>query len=311
VHKLSRRRFVQIAAGAASLPAASHIAMATTYPTRPVTFIVFNSAGGYPDLLARLVGQSLSQRLGQAFVIENRPGGGGNIALEAVVRAAPDGYTLLLAATPHAVNATLMRNARLNVAQDSAAVAGLAHNPLLLLVSPSLPIRTLPELIAYAKANPGKLNMTSGGTGLLTHLSGELFKMMAGVDMLHVPSRGPVAAITGMITGELHVMFEGIGSALQHVQSGKLRAVAVTATKRWQALPDIPTVAESVPNFAVNGWLGGTFAGPCGTDQRFEDGDHVLGRGAEGGTLTDKVVRSLGPRIERGPGHGKHLAPLL
>ena len=264
-----RRRFIQIVAGAAGLTAASRVAMGETYPTRPVTLIVFLPAGGYPDIAARLVGQSLSRRLGQAVVIENRPGAGGNIALEAVTRAAPDGYTLLLAATPHAVNATLYQKAKLNVAQDVAAVAGIAHNPLLMIVAPSLPVRTLPEFIAHAKANPGKINMTSSGTGNLTHLAGELFKMMAGVDMLQVPSRGAVNAHTGLIAGELHVMFDGIGSVLPQVQSGKLRALAVTSATRWHALPDIPTVAEFVPNYVVDGWLG--VAAPKGTPPEIID----------------------------------------
>jgi tripartite-type tricarboxylate transporter receptor subunit TctC len=186
-----------------------------------------------------------------------------------VARAAPDGYTLLLAATPHAVNATLYQKAKLNVAQDVAAVAGIAHNPLLMIVAPSLPVRTLPEFIAHAKANPGKINMTSSGTGNLTHLAGELFKMMAGVDMLQVPSRGAVNAHTGLIAGELHVMFDGIGSVLPQVQSGKLRALAVTSATRWHALPDVPTVAEFVPNYVVDGWLG--VAAPKGTPPEIID----------------------------------------
>jgi tripartite-type tricarboxylate transporter receptor subunit TctC len=266
---MPRRRFIQIVASAAALPAASRIAMGATYPTQPVTLIVFVPAGGYPDIAARLVGQSLSRRLGQGVIIENRPGAGGNIALEAVARAAQDGYTLLLAATPHAVNATLYQEAKLNVARDVAAVAGIAHNPLLMIVAPSLPVRTLPEFIAYAKANPGKLNMTSSGTGNLTHLAAQLFKMMTGVDMLHVPSRGAAGAHTGLITGELHVMFDGIGSALPQVQSSKLRALAVTAATRWQELPDIPTVAEFVPNYVVDGWLG--VAAPRGTPPEIID----------------------------------------
>ena len=264
-----RRRFIQIVAGAAALPAATHIAMGSTYPTQSVTLIVFVPAGGYPDIAARLIGQSLSQRLGQAVIIENRPGAGGNIALEAVARAAPDGHTLLLAATPHAVNATLYQRAKLNVARDVAAVAGIAHNPLVMVVSPLLPVRTLPEFIAYAKKNPGKLSLTSSGTGNLTHLAGELFKMMTGVDMLHVPSRGAVSAHTGLMSGELHVMFDGIGSALSQVQSGKMRALAVTAATRWQTLPDIPTVAEFVPNYVVDGWLG--VVAPQGTPPEIVD----------------------------------------
>lgn len=245
-----------MAAGAAALPAASRIARGATYPTRPVTLIVFVPAGGGPDIIARLVGQSLSQRLGQAVVIENRPGAGGNLALEAVIGAAPDGYTLLLVAVPHAVNATLYEKSNLNVARDIAPVAGISDNAFIMLVAPSLPVRTLPEFIAYAKANPGKINMASTGTGNLTQLAGELFKMMAGIDMVHVPYRGAVAAHTGLIAGEVHVMFDGMGSALPPVRSGTLRALAVTSANRWQALPDIPTVAEFVPNYVVTGWLG-------------------------------------------------------
>ena len=265
-----RRRFIQIVAGvAAALPVASRIAMGVTYPTQSVTLIVLVPAGGYPDIAARLVGQSLSRRLGQAVIIENRPGAGGNIALEALTRAAPDGHTLLLAATPHAVNATLYQKTKLNVARDVASVAGIAHNPLIMVVAPSLPVRTLPEFIAYAKENPGKLSMTSSGTGNLTHLTGELFRMMTGVDMLHVPSRGAVGAHTGLMSGELHVMFDGVGSALPQVQSGKLRALAVTGATRWHALPEIPTVAEFVPNCVVDGWLG--VAAPKGTPPEIVD----------------------------------------
>ena len=230
--------------------------MGQTYPTRPVTLVVFVPAGGFPDIAARLVGHSLSQRLGQAVVIENRPGAGGNLALQAVSGAAADGYTLLLSATPHAVNATLFEKANLNVARDIAPVAGIGSNALMMIVAPSLPVRTVPEFIAYAKANPGKVNLTSTGSGNLTHLAGEYFKMMAGIEMVHVPYRGAVDAHTGLVAGEVHVMFDGIGSAQPQVQAGRLRALAVTGATRWQALPDIPAVAESLPNYAVNGWLG-------------------------------------------------------
>ena len=255
--KFTRRRFMQMAAGvAAALPAASRIAMAEAYPTRPVTLIVFVPAGGGPDITARLIGQSLSQRLGQPVVIENRPGAGGNLALEAVTHAAPDGYTLLLVATPHAVNATLFEKSHLNVTRDITPVAGISSNALVMLGAPSLPVKTLPEFIAYAKANPGKINLTSTGTGNLTHLAGKLFEMMAGIDMVHVPYRGAVEAHTGLITGDVQVMFDGMGSALPEVQSGRLRALAVTSATRSQALPDIPTVAEFVPNYVVDGWLG-------------------------------------------------------
>lgn len=260
---------MQIAAGAAALPAASRIAMGAAYPTRPVILIVFIPPGGSPDIIARLVGQSLSQRLGQAVVIENRPGAGGNLALEAVAHAAADGYTLLLVGTPHAVNATLYEKTNLNVTRDIAPVAGIINIPFLMIVAPSLPVRTLPEFIAYAKANPGKLNMASTGTGNLTHLAGELFKMMAGVDMVHVPYQGAVGAHMGLMAGEVHVMFDGMGSALPQVQSGKLRALAITSAKRWKALPDIPTVAEFVPNYVVNGWLG--LGAPRGTPPEIID----------------------------------------
>lgn len=267
--KLPRRRFMQMAAGATALLSTSRIAMGATYPTRPVTLIVFVPAGGGPDITARLVGQSLSQRLGQPVVIENRPGAGGNLALEAVTRAAPDGYTLLLVATPHAVNATLYGSSHLNVARDIAPVAGISSNAFIMIVAPSLPVRTLPEFIAYAKANPGKVNMTSTGTGNLTHLAGKLFEMMAGINMVHVPYRGAVEAHMGLITGEVQVMFDGMGSALPEVLSGKLRALAVTSATRSQALPDVPTVAEFVPNYVVNGWLG--VGAPKGTPPEIVD----------------------------------------
>ena len=267
--KFPRRRFMQMAAAAVALPAASRVAMGATYPTRPVTLMVFVPAGGGPDITARLIGQSLSQRLGQAVVIENRPGAGGNLALEAVTRAAADGYTLLLVATPHAVNATLLEDSHLNVARDIAPVAGISSNAFIVLAAPSLPVKTLPEFIAYAKANPGKINLTSTGTGNLTHLAGKLFEIMAGIDMVHVPYRGAVEAHTGLITGEVQVMFDGMGSALPEVQSGKLRALAVTSATRSQALPDIPTVAEFVPNYVVDGWLG--VGAPKGTPPQIID----------------------------------------
>jgi len=269
VLNLSRRRFVQMTAGATVLTAAPRIAMGQTYPTRPVTLVVFVPAGGFPDIAARLVGHSLSQRLGQAVVIENRPGAGGNMALQAVTGAAADGYTLLLSATPHAVNATLFEKANLNVARDIAPVAGIGSNALMMIVAPSMPVRTVPEFIAYAKANPGKVNLTSTGSGNLTHLAGEYFKMMAGIEMVHVPYRGAVDAHTGLAAGEVHVMFDGIGSAQPQVQAGRLRALAVTGATRWQALPNIPTVAESLPNYAVNGWLG--VGAPKGTPAEIID----------------------------------------
>ena len=247
---------MQMTASAVALAAASGFAMGATYPTRPVTLIVFVPAGGGPDIIARLIGQELSKRLGQAVVIENRPGAGGNLALEAVTRAAPDGYSLLLVAIPHAVNATLFEKSHLNVARDIAPVAGISINPFFMLVAPSLPVRTVPEFIAYAKANPGKLNMTSTGTGNLSDLAGELFEMRTGINVVRVPYRGAVEAHEGLTAGEVQVMFDGLGSAMASVKSGAVRALAVTSARRWPELPDIPAVAEFVPNYVVNGWLG-------------------------------------------------------
>ncbi len=267
--KLPRRRFLQLATGAAALPAASRIASAQGYPARPVTLVVFVPAGGSPDIIARLVGQSLSQRLGQAIVIDNRPGAGGNLALQAVARAPADGYTLMLVAVPHAINATLYEKSNVHVARDIVPVAGIYTGAFVMLVNPSFPVGTVPEFIAHAKANPGKLNMTSSGAGNLSHLSGELFKMMTGIDMVHVPYKGTVPALAGLIAGDVHVMFDSLTSALPHLQSGRLRALAVTTTARLLSLPDVPTIAESVSGYTVNGWLG--LGAPKGTPVEIVD----------------------------------------
>jgi tripartite-type tricarboxylate transporter receptor subunit TctC len=267
--KLPRRQFLHLAAGAAALPAVSRFARAQTYPARPVTLIVFVPAGGAPDMTARLIGQPLSQRLGQAVVIDNRPGAGGNLALQAVARAEADGYTLLLVGTPQAVNATLYEKANVNVVRDIAPVASLNIATFLMVVSPIVQAKTLSEFIAHAKANPGKINMASSGSGNLSHLSGELFKMMAGIDMIHVPYGGTGTAHAGLIAGDVHVMFDAIGSALPQIQSGRLRALAVTSATRWKALPDIPAVAEFVKGYSVNGWLG--IGAPKGTPAEIID----------------------------------------
>jgi tripartite-type tricarboxylate transporter receptor subunit TctC len=253
---LHRRRLLRLATGAAAVPWISHAANAQGYPARPVTLIVFVGAGGAPDILARLVGQSLSQRLGQAVVIDNRPGAGGNLALQAVARAPADGHTLLLVATPHAINATLYERSNVSVARDIVPIAGINSDSFVVLVNPLLPVKTLPEFIAYAKANPGKINMASSGTGNMSHLAGELFKMMAGVDMVHVPYKSTPQALAGVMAGEVHVMFDALPSSLPHVRSGQLRALAVTVGTRVKALPDVPPVAEFVPGYAVRGWLG-------------------------------------------------------
>jgi tripartite-type tricarboxylate transporter receptor subunit TctC len=251
-----RRQFLHLAAGAAALPAVSRIAKAQTYPTRPVRIIVGFAAGGGIDIIARLIGQSLSERLGQEFVIDNRPGAGGNIGTEAVVRAAPDGYTLLLAFSSNAINATLYEKLNFSFIRDIAPVAGVIRVPNVMLVNPSVPAKTVPEFIAYAKANPGKISMASGGIGTPGHVSGELFKMMAGVDMVLVPYRSGGPALTDLIAGQVQVMFPNTGASLEYVKAGKLRALAVTTAMRSEALPDLPTVAEFVPGYEASSWFG-------------------------------------------------------
>jgi tripartite-type tricarboxylate transporter receptor subunit TctC len=260
---LPRRAFLHLAAGAAALPAVSRVARAQAYPSRPVTLIVFVPAGGTPDIIARLVGQALSQRLGQSVVIDNRPGGGGNIALQAVARAGADGYTLLMVATPHAVNVTLYEKSPITVTRDIVPVAGINNDSFVLLASPSFAAKTVPELIAYAKANPGKVNLGSSGTGNLSHLSGELFRMTTGIDVVHVPYRGTPAAHSALLAGDVHAMFDALGSAIPQIRAGALRPLGVTATTRLRVLPDVPPIADVVSGFAVTGWLG--IGAPKGT----------------------------------------------
>jgi len=252
--KLPRRRFLHLAAGAAALPGVSRVAKAQAYPSRPVRIIVGFVAGGPNDIVARLIGQWLSERLGQQFIVENRPGAASNIATEAVVKAPPDGYTLLLVNSTNAVNATLYE--KLNFIRDIAPIAGLIRTPFVMEVNPLVPAKTVTEFIAYAKDNPGKLNMASGGNGTSVHVSGELFKMMAGVDLVHVPYRGSAPALTDMISGQVHVMFDVLTSSLQHARSGALRALAVTTLKRSDALPDLSTVGEFVPGYEASAWYG-------------------------------------------------------
>jgi tripartite-type tricarboxylate transporter receptor subunit TctC len=267
--KLPRRQFLHLAAGAAALPAVSRVARAQGYPSRPVTLIVFVPAGGTPDIIARLVSQALSQRLGQSVLIDNRPGAGGNLALQAVARAPADGYTLLLVATPHTINVTLYEKSTVTVTRDIAPVASMNNDSFVLLVNPSFPAKTVPEFIAYAKANPGKINLSSSGTGNLTHLAGELFRMMTGVEVVHVPYRGTTAAHAGVIAGDVHAMFDAIGAAVPHIQSGALRALGVTATARLRVLPDVPLIGDSVPGYAVSGLLG--VGAPKGTPAEIVD----------------------------------------
>jgi len=251
---LCRRRFLQLAAGTAALPALSRVARAEPYPTRPVRLVVGLPAGSSPDIGARLLAQWLSERLGQQFIVDNRPGANSNIATESVVRAAPDGYTLLLAIAANAVNASLYETLSFNFIRDLAPVAGIARVPQVMEVHPSVPAETIPQFVAYAKANPGKLNMASGGIGGTPHVAGELFKMMAGVDMLHVPYRGnPRPDLLG---GQVQVMFDTVPASIEYIRSGKLRALGVTSAGRLAALPDIPAVAEFLPGYEASGWQG-------------------------------------------------------
>src|SRR6516164_369736 len=254
--KLPRRSFLLLAAGAAALPALSRVAGAETYPTRPVRIISPFGTAGANDLVARLIGQWLSERLGQQFVIENRPGAGGTIGTEAAVRAPADGYTLLMAGAYNAINATLYDKLSFNFIRDIAPVAPIIRLANVLDVNLSVPAKTVPEFIAYAKANPGKINMASVGTGSTPHVTGELFQMMAGVNMVHVPYRSAGAALTDLISGQVHVYFGTTASSIEHIKAGKIRALGVTTTARAEALPDIPTVAEFVPGYEASFWLG-------------------------------------------------------
>jgi tripartite-type tricarboxylate transporter receptor subunit TctC len=261
--KLPRRRFLHLAAGAAALPALSRTARAQTYPTRPVRIVVGFAAGGFADIAARVIGQWMSERLGQQFVIENRPGAGGNIGTEAVVRSPPDGYTLLLAGSNDAINAALYEKLNFNFGRDIAPVAGIMRVPNVMAVNPSLPANTVPEFIAYAKANPGKISMASAGNGTPAHVAGELFKMMTGVNLVHVPYRGGPPALTDLLGGQVQVMFVAMSVAIEYITTGKLRPLAVTGTSRSDALPDTPTVADFVPGYEASTW--GGIGAPNGT----------------------------------------------
>jgi tripartite-type tricarboxylate transporter receptor subunit TctC len=254
--KLRRRQFLHLAAGAAAIPVASRLAWAETYPARPVHIIVPVPPGGALDIIARLMGQRLSERLGQTFVIENRPGAGTNIGVEAVAHATPDGYTLLLIPPSVTVNATLYRKLNFNFIRDIVPIAMISQLPLVMEVSPSVPAKTVSEFITYAKSNPGKVNMASGGNGSPAHIVGELFKMMAGVNMLHVPYHGGAPALVDLMGGQVQVMFSPLPESIGAIKAGKVHALAVTSAKRSEALPDVPTVGESVPDFEATTWQG-------------------------------------------------------
>jgi tripartite-type tricarboxylate transporter receptor subunit TctC len=254
--KFPRRQFLHLAAGAAVLPGMSRIVQAQTYPTRPVRVVAAFAAGGGVDITARLISQWLSDRLGQSFVVENRPGAGGNIGTEAVVNAAPDGHTLLLATVPNAVNATLYEKLNFNFIRDTAPVSGIIRVPMVILLHPSVPAKTVPELIAYAKANPGKVNMASAGTGSAPHMAGELFNFMAGVNMVHVPYRGQGPALNDLLGGQVQVYFATTPGTSEFVRTGKLRAVAVTTATRAEAFSELPRVVDFVPGYDASQWYG-------------------------------------------------------
>jgi tripartite-type tricarboxylate transporter receptor subunit TctC len=267
--KLPRRQFLHLAGGAAALPVLSGIGSAQAYPTRPLRLIIGYPPGGSADTTARLMAQWLSERLGQSVIVESRPGGGTNIATEAVVRAPPDGYTLLLIAPANAINATLYEKLNYNFIRDIVPVAGLIRFANVVVVNPSVPAKTIPEFIAYAKANPGKINMPPAGNGSTIHVSGELFKMMAGVNMVHVPYRGGAPAMTDLLAGQVQVMFDNIPTSIQYIRAGKLRPLAVTSTVRSELLPDLPTVGDFLPGYEASAWYG--LGVPNGTPSEIVD----------------------------------------
>jgi tripartite-type tricarboxylate transporter receptor subunit TctC len=254
--KLPRRNFLRLTGGAAALPAVSRFAWAQAYPTRPVRLVVGFAAGGTQDVIARLVGQWLSERLGQQIVIENRAGASSNIAAEAVIRSPPDGYTLFMVGPNNAINASLYDKLSFDFVRDIAPVAGIMRVPNVMEVNPSVPVTTVPEFIVYAKANPGKINFASGGVGTSVHVSGELFKMMTGVNMQHVTYRGAGPALTDLIAGQVQAMFDNLPSSVEHIRAGKLRALAVTTTARSEALPNTPPVGEFVPGYEASAFFG-------------------------------------------------------
>jgi tripartite-type tricarboxylate transporter receptor subunit TctC len=266
---LARRRFLHLAMGAAALPAVSSIAAAQSYPSRPVRLIATVPAGSTTDILARMIAQALSERLGQPFIVDDRPGASGNVGTELVVRAPPDGYTLLMAVAGNAINPALYKTMNFNFIRDIAPVAGIARTPLVMEVNPAVPAKTVPEFIAYAKANPGKINMASAGNGTPLHVAGEMFKMMAGIDMVHVPYRGEAPALVDLIAGQVQVMFGVLPAAIGYVKAGKVRALAVTTATRQELLPDVPTVSEFLPGYEASAWYG--VGAPIATPQEIVD----------------------------------------
>jgi tripartite-type tricarboxylate transporter receptor subunit TctC len=283
---LPRRKFLHLAAGAAALPAVSRIARADTYPSHPVRILVGFAAGSTTDILGRLIGQWLSQRLGQQFVIENRPGAGGNVAAEEMIKSTPDGYTLYMVPPAVAANGALYPHLNFDFIRDATAVAGVVRVPNVAEVNPSLPVKTIPELIAYAKANPGKLSFESAGIGTASHLAGQLFNAMTGANLQHVPYRGDGPAMVDLIAGQIQVGFATMTASIGHIRSGQLRALAVTTLKRSDALPGVPTVAETVPGFEASSWFG--IAAPKGTPADIVE---ILNRETNAG-LADPTIKT-------------------
>ena len=287
--KLPRRKFLHLAAGVAALPAVSRIARAQTYPARPVRVMVGFAAAGPTDISARVIGQWLTDRLGQGFVIENRPGASSNLATEAVVNAPPDGYTLLVLGAPAAINATLFDNLKFNVIRDITPIAGIIRVPEVMVVNPSVPAKTVAEFIAYAKANRGKINMAASGAGSVPSVAGELFKFMTGVDLVRVDYRGGGLALVDLLAGQVQVMFETTLATASYIRAGQLRALAVTSATRSAALPDVPTMAESVPGYEATAWYG--LAAPKGTPDKIVD---ILNKEVNAGlgdpTIKDKLA---------------------
>ena len=286
--KLPRRTFISLAGGVAALPVGSRVARAQAYPSRPVRVIVPAPPGGPLDLVARLLGQWFSERLGQPFIIENRPGGGTNIGTETVARAPADGYTLLSVVTAAAINATLYDKLSFNFIRDIAPVASVIRVPLVMVVNPSLPARTVPEFIAYAKANPATINFASPGTGTAPHVGGELFKMMTGVNMVHVPYRGDAPAFTDLLGGQVQVYFPTTISSIEHIKTGRLRGLAVTTATRAEALPDLPTVGDFVPGYDASNWYG--VGAPKNTPAEIVD---KLNRGINAALADPKIKAKL------------------
>jgi tripartite-type tricarboxylate transporter receptor subunit TctC len=286
---LPRRQFLHLAAGAAALPAVSRIARAQAYPTRPVRVIVPYAAGGVTDIIARVIGQWLSERLGQQFLIDNRPGAGTNVGTEAVVRSPSDGYTLLVCDASSAINATLYDKLNFNFIHDIAPVASIVRLPYVVLLHPSVPAKTIADFVAYAKANPGKLNMASAGIGSPSHISGVLFQMMAGFNMTHVPYRGAAPATSDLLSGQVQVKIGTLAESIEYIRTGKLRALAVTAATRLDALPDIPTVSDSIPSYEASGWWG--VGAPKNTPAEIVE---KLNREINAGLADPKIAARLG-----------------